>query len=667
MSALFKLKNGTNFLLTEAPGGIYNSAQLKKIAELCEDDLAIVKATEDQRLGLFVIDDNITHVTQTLSEIGLGVRHYRDGLHQAVACLGELCQDHEQDALGTAMDLAQKLEDLQSQSPLRIGINGCFQCCTPCHTLDISLVGDSSGYRISLGGKSSQVPEFAAFMAEHVPTELVGDLLKKVVQLFNDKAAEGETLHDVIERCGVAEFVACLAPYSQDAHSGDDVFHEAAESDNDVSRPLEADESHNESEDVGDADDLDLLSEDDLDDLGDLDEDQLDGEHYLSEDDSESIESQSNMLDPDELESSEGDDLGDNITLSESDLDNMDELEIATDSLEDEGDTLSITDESNSGNSLDIDEADLELDDIDVDPEESDSASAHATDSQALDEDIAMETLSAEEDAEIEEVSIELPVENEELDEINLDFGDQKQIEHSSDEDLELELDEDVSEFTSENPIHSSDEELPPEDESADEIFGADQQVPPDVQDDDQSIHEDEFAEVDEEYVESKIIADIDKEAEILATSEIDDNHEHREHTLELLNEDEIEEEIEIDEDIDADFSDYDSSLDIDDTTLEQNVPELASEQDKPGSNLSQSVASKVQFIFSGVSVSEGTIHLSFDSGAFIDIDINSFTEKKSFNLGGQVCTLLRAEKGVHVEVDGMKLFYPLEKLSVAS
>ncbi len=35
MSQLFRLKNGTVLLSTEAPGGIYNSGQLKKIAELC--------------------------------------------------------------------------------------------------------------------------------------------------------------------------------------------------------------------------------------------------------------------------------------------------------------------------------------------------------------------------------------------------------------------------------------------------------------------------------------------------------------------------------------------------------------------------------------------------------------------------------------------------------
>ena len=58
-------------------------------------------------------------------------------------------------------------------------------------------------------------------MAENVPADKVPDLLKKVVTLFSSKGEPGESLHDVLERCGVSEFVEALAPYSQDAHDGD--------------------------------------------------------------------------------------------------------------------------------------------------------------------------------------------------------------------------------------------------------------------------------------------------------------------------------------------------------------------------------------------------------------------------------------------------------------
>ncbi len=217
MATPFKLKNGSLLLSTEAPGGLYNATQLKKIAALCDSNTAIVKATEDQRLALFVAEDRASAVAAQLREVGLGIRHYQDGLHQPTACVGEMCPDHEQDALGAAMQVSQAIANLNLSSPLKIGINGCSKCCVPTHTLDISIIGDSQGYSISLGGKNTQIPEIASFMAEGVPAEKLADLISKVVTLYRDSAETGESLQDVMDRCGVGAFVEALRPYSQDA------------------------------------------------------------------------------------------------------------------------------------------------------------------------------------------------------------------------------------------------------------------------------------------------------------------------------------------------------------------------------------------------------------------------------------------------------------------
>lgn len=221
MATPFKLRNGMLLLSTEAPGGIYNAAQLKKIAQLCEGDAAIVKATEDQRLALFVPEAKAKAVAAELKATGLGIRNYQDGLHQPVNCIGELCGEHLQDAMGLSMDLSQELAKISLSSPLKIGINGCARCCVPTHTLDVSAIGDSTGYRVSLGGKNSQIPEMASFMAEGVPADKLPKMLAAVVQIYKELAETGESLQDVMERCGAGRFVEALAPYSQDA-AGDD-------------------------------------------------------------------------------------------------------------------------------------------------------------------------------------------------------------------------------------------------------------------------------------------------------------------------------------------------------------------------------------------------------------------------------------------------------------
>ncbi len=207
-------------LSTEAPGGIYNGAQLSKIAELCEKDAAIVKATEDQRLALFVPEKDALLIAKELGSVGLGIRHYQEGLHQPTACIGELCPLHKQDALGAAMDVTQSLGSFQLSGPLRIGINGCGRCCVPSHTLDMSIVGEEEGYRISVGGKNSHIPEMATFLAEGIPPGELAQCVNKLVSIYKSEAKD-ETLQELMERIGTGLFIKALSPYSQDGFQSD--------------------------------------------------------------------------------------------------------------------------------------------------------------------------------------------------------------------------------------------------------------------------------------------------------------------------------------------------------------------------------------------------------------------------------------------------------------
>jgi dissimilatory sulfite reductase (desulfoviridin) alpha/beta subunit len=273
MAGSVHLRNKTLLLTTEAPGGIYNSNQLKKIAELCDSESVIVKATEDQRLAVFVPEDKLETVRTELESIGLGIRQYQEGLHQPTTCIGEMCSLHEQDALGTAMDLTADLDNLKVKNPLKIGINGCGRCCVPTHTLDISVIGSKTGYQVNLGGRSSQIPEMASFAADGVPAAEVSGLIKKIVLHFKKLAQPGENLQAVMERCGPGQFIQLLAPYSQDASIGNDFspmadFGESAEempASDELADPLESDPLVNDPLAADPlADDLDLESEFDV-------------------------------------------------------------------------------------------------------------------------------------------------------------------------------------------------------------------------------------------------------------------------------------------------------------------------------------------------------------------------------------------------------------------
>ncbi len=236
MANAFKLNNNQIFVTTEAPGGVYSSEQLKKIAEVSDEASAIIKATEDHRLAFFVAEDKLESLTAQLAEVGIEVRHYQSGAHQPVACVGGQCPMQEQDALNAALEVTDALDDVQIDRQLKVGINGCFNSCVPAHTLDISIVGETNGYKMSIGGKTSLLPEFASFVAEGIPADKLPMLVAEVAKVYNSLAEGDETLHDVLERAGAKAFIEATAPYSQDA-AHDDPFEEL----NSAPDPAEAD------------------------------------------------------------------------------------------------------------------------------------------------------------------------------------------------------------------------------------------------------------------------------------------------------------------------------------------------------------------------------------------------------------------------------------------
>ena len=225
MGTPFNLKNGSVALSADVPGGLYNSAHLKKLAALSEQHSVIMKATEDQRMALFVAPDQLESITRELASGGLTVRNYQDGVHQPVSCIGALCPESKQDALKVSLDLTEALATIEASCALKIGINGCANCCVPCHTLDVAVVGTEEGYRVSLGGKQALVPELAVFAAEGIPTGEIVDKIKAVVDVWQQVAQPGERMVQVIERTGLSPFLKALAPYSQDAGGvGDEVL-----------------------------------------------------------------------------------------------------------------------------------------------------------------------------------------------------------------------------------------------------------------------------------------------------------------------------------------------------------------------------------------------------------------------------------------------------------
>ncbi|MFW7380985.1 MAG: hypothetical protein ACOH5I_19370 [Oligoflexus sp.] len=658
MSQIFKLKNGTLFLLTEAPGGIYNSAQLKKIAELCNQDLAIVKATEDQRIGLFVKEQEVDAICEGLQSVGLGVRNYQQGLHQPVSCIGELCEEHEQDALGSSMDITREIADIQLSSPIKIGINGCARCCTPCHTLDISVIGEALGYRISLGGKGSQIPELASFMAEGVPPGKLPAMIKKLVQIYHQHAGPGENLLEVIDRCGVSEFVAALAPYSQDAAHADDplaVAKDLVAADTGV----EEEEQLSLDDDIDDIASLDSLAEDFNESEGDL---SSEGEgHEITEDEELSWDDSNKLSDEDDLS-----DVSMDSSLDE-DLSPLEE---------------SVSEDKLADDDLHLDDGQLnDLEEIPIRAKPSSDIKSEAD--STSDDPLQDEELASEDDDEV--------FSSEDFD---FDDSDLEALPTEDDHSLEEDLTEEEKTL-----LNSYDDDLNPDTKMDHKPQAASSESASNPTADEDPLAEDfgdaeGLSEEDELDFEQRLNESIDEEAKLIASEEKDVNEDERQATLGMLESGDLtalsstkgefdqESLKDIDESALEGLAEEDLQPITDDSLVETDLspiesPEVVAPQAaslpvaKParqskanGSTISQ------YFKFSGMDlIDQDKMHLSFESGAFIDIDLSSLTvgEEKAFSLGGQSFVFVHTAEGYLLEVEGVRLFYPHSDLQQAS
>ncbi|MEN9810848.1 MAG: hypothetical protein RLZZ488_2415 [Pseudomonadota bacterium] len=213
MADQFALKNNQIFVLAEAAGGVYNSDQLRVLCEVADNESAFLKITEDQRIGFMVDPHKLADVQAHVRKSGLLLRSYKSsGVPSPRACLGELCTFAHQPSLGDALELTTHL--LKSfPAPKRyssIGINGCQRACLGSSTEDVHVVAEESGYKISIGGKGSDISQQAQLILENVPRTDLPQVIEKILAVFYQESQENERIFDVIERIGLTPFLNAL-------------------------------------------------------------------------------------------------------------------------------------------------------------------------------------------------------------------------------------------------------------------------------------------------------------------------------------------------------------------------------------------------------------------------------------------------------------------------
>ena len=231
----FPMKHGHTFLLAEAAGGVYNTDQLRLIAEVVDRTPGgFLKITEDQRLGFLAEEGEAQNLAAECASRGLPLRGYRGrGWPAPKACLGELCPHAEQEALGDALGMTGHLrEKLPAAFPyVSMGMNGCSRGCASSSTDDLHIVGEASGYKICIGGKTQEIPQCAEHLAENIGAPDLPATVLSILETYASLRVDEETFSQTLERVGTHVFAGSQ---SQDLTSSGELLSEDGQSEEDT-------------------------------------------------------------------------------------------------------------------------------------------------------------------------------------------------------------------------------------------------------------------------------------------------------------------------------------------------------------------------------------------------------------------------------------------------
>lgn len=203
------MQNNHVLILAEVSAGIYNHLQLKCLSNLAKTKLALIKATEDQRLALVIDKDKFDEVSNILDSVDLKIRNYKSG-NQPMTCIGKLCPDFKQDSLNDTLNITNNLE-IKTDSEIKIGFNGCDRKCISDDHLDIAFNGSEFGYTLSIAAHTDGVRKLF-LVAYNIPNDKIKDILKNILLLYDKNSKKNEVFTDFISRVGFQDIKNIIDP-----------------------------------------------------------------------------------------------------------------------------------------------------------------------------------------------------------------------------------------------------------------------------------------------------------------------------------------------------------------------------------------------------------------------------------------------------------------------
>lgn len=204
--AILQRDKETFAIAPHIPGGITDTATLRKICDVADKYRLELKITSAQRIALFgVREEDLDAIWEELAEkpgaaIGLCVRSVK-------FCPGTTwCKRGVQDSVSLGLKLDALYHAMALPNKMKMGISGCMLSCAEVAVKDIGVMGTPKGWKIFVGGNAGARPRLADVLAEDVAgEEEVLAIVDKVIRWYLNSGREVR-LGRLVEELGIERF-----------------------------------------------------------------------------------------------------------------------------------------------------------------------------------------------------------------------------------------------------------------------------------------------------------------------------------------------------------------------------------------------------------------------------------------------------------------------------
>jgi NAD(P)H-nitrite reductase large subunit len=204
--AILQRDRETYAIAPHIPGGIIDSATLRKLCDVADRYGLQLKLTSAQRIMMIGIrEEELDAVWKDLAQkpgaaIGLCVRSVK-------ICPGTTyCKRGVQDSISLGLKLDAMYHAMVLPNKMKMGVSGCMVSCAESALKDIGIVATAKGWRILVGGNAGARPRIADVLVDlEADEERVLEVVDRIVSWYRNSGRELR-IGRLVEEMGIDAF-----------------------------------------------------------------------------------------------------------------------------------------------------------------------------------------------------------------------------------------------------------------------------------------------------------------------------------------------------------------------------------------------------------------------------------------------------------------------------